>query len=264
LALIDALVKAVYSPDRNSYFHKFREVQTMTSDYELLRDNSYSEDGVFIGKDWAENMVQACWITRTDPEEQNRIFRADANGRVYIEVSGISNTEDSTLVPYDAMGEALSCSNKKTYVVGNGKHTNEILKKYPKLCISQIMRDYVPEGLNPSPLIAACFYWEQYEKRFVSNISIRWNDAEGQPRDKCIDDTTDDEWGQGYGYFRTTPCKGAVRAAINPLTRLWLGKSSTIANEFWAALHPENRVALAVKFISKNGSSRIITRSKYS
>jgi IMP cyclohydrolase len=233
------------------------ECDVARANLELLRKNPYPGRGLVEGlTEDGKHLVQACWIMGRSPNSRNRVFGQDGCGRIFTEAADPKEMKDPSLIIYNAMRERAF-----HYVVSNGEQTDQILNamllKGPQTFRSQEW-EYEPDAPHFTPRISATFWREHAEiaiaRRFRSSAH-------------CERSFYSLPLPRGIGYCVTT-----YEGDGNPLPSfrgepypLPLGYSiDGVARTLWEALNPDNRVAIAVKFIEHDsGQSMVQIINKY-
>lgn len=242
-----------------------------------LSDNPYPGRGIVLGTNAdGDKLIQVYWIMGRSPNSRNRIFEVQEETSLWTAPADEEKVEDPSLIIYRAMAEDRESG---LYVVSNGHQTDAFFlvrgEAIPYSGFDQALArwKYEPDHPNYTPritgltLIGECMdvLWEAGQRLILSRRSI-------------FDDTCDEfrfdyshqEGANGFGHCLTTYAGDAAPGEplppfqgepyIVPLN----GASEEIADQFWAALNPDNRISLAVKTIDPlEGTSAITVRNAY-
>jgi IMP cyclohydrolase len=228
-----------------------------------LNANPYPGRGLVVGlDDTGDNLVQVYWIMGRSPNSRNRVFSADLEtGRVFTEAADPSRVKDPSLIIYNAMAETAQ---PKQYVVSNGHQTDTITQSLrgvfnvdvpgSTLFDALSLHRFEPDGPNWTPRISAVSSWHPYRVQIVVLRRSPWSFA----CDRSLHSYED--LGAGYGYCVTTyDGDGDPLPSFSGMPYLLPleGDIDRVAEMFWDFLNAENRVALAVKFIGRQGKADI-------
>lgn len=227
-----------------------------------LLANSYPGRGIVVGRlesdPEVDLWVQVYWIMGRSENSRNRRFviGGDKDENLRTEARDPALVSDPTNIIYDAMLESPDL-----FYVSNGDHTHTIkdaIERSARLEDALAVREREDDPPNYTPRIAAML--DLRGQGELSFTILRANAADHGETDRIV-------WRfpfppQGLGYGITT-----YRHDGNPLPAfagdpLWLplaGDPDDVADAYWNALDPDNRIALAVKVI-EDGASRIILR----
>jgi IMP cyclohydrolase len=220
------------------------------SNLAALRRNPYPGRGIIAGLNASSSdLVQVYWLMGRSANSRNRVFKSDGKGRLYTEAADPTKVVDPSLIIYNAMSER-----KPHFVVSNGNQTDHVVKQllhYPHYLqphLSTIAHE--PDDPNFTPRITAVSS-VHYEK-YIVQLSILRRSQWGDTTDRFFYQY--EEVPPGFGLCLTT-YKGdgdpLPSFSGEPLL-MPLGEEITeIARMYWDALNPDNRVALAVKFITR-------------
>ena len=230
--------------------------------FQRLISNPYPGRGIVIGKiKDADEFVQIYWIMGRSPNSRNRIFVQEASGFVRTEVFDKSQPHDPSLIIYYALKHAGS-----NHVVTNGHQTDTITDALSRGKTFEQGLDpwqFEPDAPNYTPRIAGRVEITGETARYtLACLKCQANDPKYFTRQYFYYETAVD----GYGHLITT-----YRGDGNPLPAFsgepvlvpLAADIGRIADEYWAALNAENRVALAVKTINVRDNTfsiRIVNR----
>lgn len=233
-----------------------------------MRENPYPGRGIVVGLDGTgEYVVQVYWIMGRSPNSRNRIFEADANGRLYTEAADPSKVEDPSLIIYNAMRETVS-ETAKHYIVSNGDQTDVVAEKLGSMDLLQsVLRDIKYESDKPNftqRITATVSLIHGVPKPFVQMSILR----KSQFGDGCDAMHFSYEcFRAGIGFCITTYAGDGDPLPPfydDPLLMPLPGDILGVTNAYWEALNEKNRVSLAVKFIElASGRSTIRIINKY-
>jgi hypothetical protein len=240
--------------------------------FEALRGNPYPGRGIVVGLDeTGKFLVQLYWIMGRSPNSRNRVFSHDGNGRVFTEAADPAKVEDPSLIIYNAMREVTHKGENHLSVVSNGAQTDAIIEnsfclKTDTLRANIKQWTYEPDAPNFTPRITTASMWMKYATREVPffQISILRKSWWSKACDRHLYEI--DGVGSGFGYCVTTYLRdGHPLPAFQgePFPLPLRGDIRLIADEYWEALNPDNKVSLAVKFIPKKGPSDVVIINKY-
>lgn len=229
--------------------------------FRALLGHSYPGRGIVIGIDETERyMVQVYWIMGRSENSRNRVL-SSKKGRVFTEPADPAKVKDPSLIIYNAMRKF-----DDNFIVSNGHQTDDIAigleqgRSFGGI-ISQW--EYEPDKPNYTPRITGIctLLLEGLSMELAICRKSHWSDA----CDVSLYRYKDIPSGFGFGIttysgdgnplpsYRDDPC-------LVPL----VGDIETIKNNYWQGLNPENRVSLAVKFISiETGESTVIIENKF-
>ena len=238
--------------------------KTSQKNLAALAKNPYPGRGIIVGLDAAgENLVQVYWIMGRSAHSRNRVFTNDA-GRVFTEPADPSRAGDTSLIIYNAMNER-----EGEFVVSNGAQTDTVVESLSKggsFRWAMQTWQYEPDVPNYTPRIAAL---ASIRGRVpLVQMAILRKDAVGEECERCFYDFSRDEITHGQGYCLTTYSgDGGPLPAFRdvPYVLPLEGYIQDVAATFWNALNVDNRVSLAVKFISlASGDSTVEIVNKFS
>lgn len=226
--------------------------------------NPYLGRGIVAGLDETdEHIVQVYLLTGRSENSRNRVLMADdKTGQLFTEAADPSKMKDPSLIIYNAMLEK-----PPFYVVSNGDQTDTVMKSLEHQGLfflehALYRREYEPDKPNFTQRITAVSEISRDGPR--TYMSILSKSVFG---DECDERTYVLHPGPGFGYCITTYSGDGDPLppfCDNPLSMPLVGGIGDIAQAYWAALNPENRVSLAVKFISIfNGRSDIHIINQY-
>ncbi len=225
-----------------------------------LAANSYPGRGIVVGRmetaDDTDAWAQLYWIMGRSEHSRNRRFVVSPDGsELRTEARDPALVSDPTNIIYAAMLELPS-----VYLVGNGDHTRTIqdaLDRSSRFEDALSVREREDDPPHYTPRIAAML--DRRGQGSLYFAILRANAADSDLTDRVV-------WRlplppRGLGCGITT-----YRHDGNPLPPyagdpLWLplrGNAEAIADAYWDALDAENKIALAVKIITAQGSHLIL------
>ncbi|MBN1934776.1 MAG: inosine monophosphate cyclohydrolase [Anaerolineae bacterium] len=220
-----------------------------------LRRNSYPGRGLIVGRAGsADAWVQVYWIMGRSTHSRNRRFVVDGS-TLRTEPVDISMVKDPSLIIYEAMLELPD-----VYLVTNGDQTRTI---YRALHVggtfedALLTREREPDPPNYTPRISAMLDLRAQTAQIALNI-LKANKANPE----LTDHTT---WRPapppaGLGYCITTYMgDGSPLPSfdVDPLLMPLQGGAEEILSTCWDALDVDNRISLAVKWITNGELSRL-------
>ncbi len=236
-----------------------------------LSANMYPGRGIAMGfNDTGSHFVQVYFITGRSPNSRNRILE-NADGGVRTAFADQSKAGNPELVIYDAMRD-----DGWAHVVSNGRQTSAVYERVEKtveqcLPLAELLGldrfSYEPDNPNFTPRITGLYRRFPDRSHLVEFVVIRRMRGSIFPEFLSFSHGCDGPLGiEGVGRLVTTYTgDGDPLPSFTgePLVVPLVGDIEEIAREYWRALNPEHRVALAVKFIPTGGgeaSVRIINR----
>jgi IMP cyclohydrolase len=238
-----------------------------------LSDNPYPGRGIVVGMDvTGQFLVMIYWIMGRSEGSRNRIFNSE-NGRLFTEAADPAKMKDPSLIIYNAMREKVITAGKGQgfYVVSNGDQTDTVFENlsalihphYTPLCICLNDRIYEPDKPNFTSRITAVAHLGA--NKLHVEFSILRKSEWGDQCDRML--YRYDKIANGLGLCITTyswdgnplpPFKG------DPILLPIEGGIGKVTDRFWDVLNPDNRVSLAVKFVSLvTGKSQVKILNKY-
>jgi len=226
-----------------------------------LGANPYPGRGLVLGRAEADDAwLQIYWIMGRSDNSRNRVFVAE-RGELRTRAADPARVADPSLILYDAMLELPG-----VFLVGNGDQTRtvyDVLQAGGRFEDALEMREREPDAPNYTPRITGVIDLRLGEPSLALSI------LKANPADPTLTDRTTFRPAPpppGFGVGLTT-----YRGDGNPLPAfrgepLWLplaGSAADVANAYWGALDPENRVALAVKRIAAVGTSQLLVRNRF-
>lgn len=229
-----------------------------------LSENPYPGRGIIVGLDeTGKHLVQVYWIMGRSDNSRNRVFVSGENGLLATEAADPSKVKDPSLIIYNAM-RADACGNEPFAVVSNGEQTDQVTELIKGELFSTALLGYTyePDKPNFTPRITAVSYW--FNRRPRAKMSILRKSPWSMECDRHFYEFGD--LCAGYGHCLTTYSgDGDPLPSFEgePILLPLAGSAERIASTYWEALNSENKVSLAVKFISSGGSSETVIYNKY-
>lgn len=244
----------------------FSLAESNLSELEITR---YPGRGIIAGLDESgEYLTQLYWIMGRSENSRNRILSQDKDERrVYTEAADPTKVKDPSLIIYNAMREVRGC-----YIVSNGDQTDTAADMIEVSAVSALSlqalmaeRIYEPDAPNFTQRITAVSWPRWGDGRPCIEMSIL--------RKSLFSDGCDrmtyhyDTFEPGLGFCITTyedDDKPLPAFRGDPLIMPLKGDIKEIASMYWDVLYPDNKVALAVKFIGlKDKTSAVHIINKY-
>jgi hypothetical protein len=221
-----------------------------------LGANPYPGRGLVLGRSAdGEAWLQLYWIMGRSANSRNRVLVAEG-ATLRTEPFDAATVEDPSLILYDAMLEL-----ERVYLVSNGDQTRSVrdaLARGGSFEGALATREREPDAPNYTPRISGMIDLRGSEPAFALSL-LKANRADAARTDRTFFRPAPPPPGLGLGL--TT-----YRGDGSPLPPfegepLWLplpGGPETLLSRYWGALHPENRVALALKRIPLAGGPGIL------
>lgn len=218
---------------------------------ERLRQNPYPGRGIILGHNQTGDGVQIYWIMGRSTNSRNRIFVKEGD-TVRTDAWDKTKVVDPSLIIYNAMRRV-----HYAHVVSNGDQTDTIIEHSekswpPNLTAALVTRTYEPDEPNFTPRISGISLnmGPSEDPGIRHKLSIIKREEGG----KRISKVFVPDYSPGMGY-----CIHTYKGDGNPLPSFdgdpypvpIPDSIDEIARTYWEALNKENRVALAVKTISK-------------
>lgn len=232
--------------------------------FQRLAANPYPGRGIVIGKiKDADEFVQIYWIMGRSPNSRNRIFVKEESGFVRTEVFDKREPHDPSNIIYYALKHTGN-----DHVVTNGHQTDTIIEALAGGKTFEQGLDkwqFEPDPPNYTPRIAGRVQITGNTVRYsLACLKCQANDPKYSTRQYFHYETAV----EGCGHLITTYSgDGNPLPAFSgePVLVPLAADIGRIADEYWAALNADNRVALAVKTIKIRDNSfavRIVNKSR--
>jgi IMP cyclohydrolase len=226
-----------------------------------LAENPYPGRGLVLGRPAEDTWTIIYWIMGRSVNSRNRRFVADG-GSLRTEPVDVRSVKDPSLIIYEAMLDLPG-----TYLVSNGDQTRtmyETMLKGGTVEEALATREREPDAPNFTPRI---------------NGAISFNGAGGAPvlailKANLMDPTITDRYyyypsipKTGFGFGLTTYSgdgEPLPSFSGDPLLLPCQGDGQDILDSYWNSLSEENRVSLAVKEITGQGTdSKLFVRNRF-
>lgn len=226
----------------------------------LLEENAYPGRGILLGRSAdGQYAVAAYFIMGRSENSRNRVFAATKDG-IRTEARDPSKMTDPSLIIYHPVRQVGT-----GLVVTNGDQTDTIrdyLLQGRTFAEALRSREFEPDSPNYTPRISGLL---SPDGSFQLSIL---KSADGDPACCHRYFYTYDRPLSGEGRFiHTYQCDG------NPLpsfegepqrVALTAADPQSLADQLWAALNPDNKVSLFVRFVSlADGSHQDVIRNKF-
>ena len=226
----------------------------------LLEENAYPGRGILLGRSAdGQYAVAAYFIMGRSENSRNRVFAATEDG-IRTEARDPSKMTDPSLIIYHPVRQVGT-----GLVVTNGDQTDTIrdyLLQGRTFAEALRSREFEPDSPNYTPRISGLL---SPDGSFQLSIL---KSADGDPACCHRYFYTYDRPLSGEGRFiHTYQCDG------NPLpsfegepqrVALTAADPQSLADQLWAALNPDNKVSLFVRFVSlADGSHQDVIRNKF-
>lgn len=235
-----------------------------------LAKNPYPGRGIVCGLAENGHLIFVYWLMGRSENSRNRILSyEEESGRLFTDIAiHAKGITDTSLVIYNAM-EEVSCRDGTLYVVSNGTQTSKVAKDYvagKRFRDSMSDYSYEPDEPHFTPRITAICSWTGKDPWAI--MSILRKSPENGGCDRRFYQLNSSSYGliPGFGHCITT-----YQGNGNPLPSFQekpyvvplCGTVEEIADMYWNALDPENKVALGVKDIPPQGKSMNTVRNKH-
>jgi hypothetical protein len=218
-----------------------------------VSENRYPGRGLVVGRNGRGEWTLIYWIMGRSEHSQNRQFVAEG-GVLRTRAFDPSKVADPSLIIYEAMLELPGVQ-----LVSNGDQTrtlHDALSNGSSFEAALATRQHEPDAPHFTPRISAMLDVRSAQAQLRLSI-LRANPLDASQTDRTV--FTVAEPGPGVGRGLTT-----YRGDGNPLPAfegepLVLpcgGRGTDILDMYWNALDAANRVAIAVKTLARDGSSR--------
>ena len=225
-----------------------------------LAANPYPGRGLVLGSAEDGGWLQVYWIMGRSENSRNRVFVADGT-ELRTEAADPARLADPALIIYEAMLELPGL-----YLVSNGDQTrtaHDVLESGGRFEDALEMREREPDAPNYTPRITGLIDLRLGEASLALSI-LKANGADPALTDRTMFRPAAPPPGFGLG-LTTYQGEGDPLPSFRG-DPLWLplsGSAEAVANAYWDALDRDNRVSLAVKAISTDGSSCIALRNRF-
>jgi IMP cyclohydrolase len=226
-----------------------------------LVENPYPGRGLVIGRSEKDTWVIVYWIMGRSTNSRNRRFVAEGSS-LKTEPVDPKLVKDPSLIIYEAMLDI-----KGAYLVSNGDQTRTIydtLQKGGTIEEALATREREPDSPNFTPRINGMISFGGSSAKVVLAI-LKANPVDPAFTDRYYYYPSMPKAGLGVG-LTTYSADGDPLPAFSgdPLLLPCRGNGEAVLESYWDALNIENRVSMAVKEISKQGTqSRIIIKNRF-
>ncbi len=219
-----------------------------------LAQNPYPGRGIVIGtSEDGLHAVQIYWIMGRSLNSRNRIFSVNG-GCLFTEPADPTKVKDPSLIIYNAMTEY-----RGVFIVSNGDQTDTVFKRLQDNASSTLRtmladEKYEPDDPNFTPRITGICY---------AAFGFCLTELSILRRSELVGNHDDDDCQRSYHeYNQIIPgfgfCLHTYSGDGDPLPAFTgepyvvpiKGNLTEVTEKYWSVLNPENRVALAVKFIN--------------
>jgi hypothetical protein len=225
-----------------------------------LAGNPYPGRGLVLGRaESGASWLQVYWIMGRSENSRNRVLVAEG-GALRTQAADPAKLADPSLILYEAMLELPGA-----YLVTNGDQTRtiyEVMEAGGRFEDALEMREREPDAPNYTPRISGLIDLRLGEAVFALSI-LKASAADPALTDRATFRPAPPPAGYGLG-LTTYEGDGDPLPSFrgDPLWLPLAGTPDQVADAYWRALDPENRVALAVKEIARGGS-RILLRNRF-
>jgi hypothetical protein len=226
-----------------------------------LKENPYPGRGLVVGKSTEDTWVIVYWIMGRSTNSRNRRFVAEG-GTLRTEPVDPTLVKDPSLIIYDAMLDLPG-----TYLVSNGDQTRtmyEAIKKGGSIEDALSTREREPDAPNFTPRINGALRFHGPRAQAVLAI-LKANPIDPSFTDRYYYYPSMPEAGFGLG-LTTYSGDGDPLPSFSgdPLLLPCRGKAEAVLEAYWNSLDAENRVSLAVKEITGQGTTnRILVENRF-
>nr|BBH88928.1 hypothetical protein KTC_36790 [Thermosporothrix sp. COM3] len=226
-----------------------------------IQNNPYPGRGLVIGRSEEENgWFIIYWIMGRSEQSRNRRFVADRNV-LRTEPVDARLVEDPSLIIYEAMLDL-----PYRYLVSNGDQTRtifETLQAGGTFDEALAKREREPDAPHYTPRISAMLDLQQQTGSVCFSI-LKASKIDPAYTDRFTYRPAMPEAGFGFGLTTYQgPGNPLPSFSGDPLLLPCQGKAEDVLRTYWEALNAENRISLAVKSISANGTSRLILHNRF-
>jgi IMP cyclohydrolase len=227
-----------------------------------LRQNPYPGRGLVVGRsaDGAA-YLQIYWIMGRSANSRNRKFVTEGR-TLRTEPVDLSQVQDPSLIIYDAMLELPD-----VYIATNGDQTRTIVETMQRGGTFEealTTREREPDAPNFTSRISGLVDLRGSTPGFALSI-LKANPFDPTLTDRFTYRPALPAAAFGVG-LTTYQRDGQPLPAFSgePLVLPCAGTAAEVLDVYWQALHPENRIALAVKVIpTQGGVSTILVRNRF-
>lgn len=208
----------------------------------LLQGNPYPGRGIAVATAPTGETIFAYFIMGRSANSRNRVFRQDGKD-LYTEPYDPSKVEDPSLIIYRAIARN-TIQGRPVTIVTNGDQTDTIQDALDQGLTFQealMQRTFEPDGPNFTPRISLLV-----DERYTFSILKTLNSDGAQSTRQFF--VYDKEPGVGR-FISTYETDGAPLPSFQgePLRFSYDGDAARFATDLWAALDPDNAIALYVE-----------------
>jgi IMP cyclohydrolase len=226
-----------------------------------LAENPYPGRGLVIGRSEEDAWVIVYWIMGRSANSRNRRFVAEG-GCLKTEPVDPKLVKDPSLIIYEAMLDLPGI-----YLVSNGDQTRtmyETIRKGGTIEEALSTREREPDAPNFTPRISGMLSFKGPSPQVVLAI-LKANELDSARTDRYYYHPSMPKAGFGMG-LTTYRADGDPLPAFDgdPLLLPCRGKAEAVLESYWNALNGENRVSMAVKEITGQGSkSKTLIKNRF-
>ena len=225
-----------------------------------LKNNSYPGRGLVVGRSTVDDAwALIYWIMGRSDNSRNRRFVVEGT-TLKTEPVDLAKVADPSLIIYEAMLELPG-----VYIVSNGDQTrtlHDTLAGGGTFDEALSTREREPDAPNYTPRISAMLDMRSGAGE-VTLSYLKANPIDVQLTDRYTVRPAAPAAGFGAG-LTTYMGDGDPLPAFtgDPLLLPCVGDAETIADTYWDALDVDNRISLAVNWITPDGTSRLVVRNR--
>jgi IMP cyclohydrolase len=226
-----------------------------------LVENPYPGRGLVIGRSEDDTWMIVYWIMGRTTNSRNRRFVAEGSS-LRTEPVDAKLVKDPSLIIYEAMLDLPG-----VYLVSNGDQTRtmyETMQKGGTIEEALATREREPDAPNFTPRINGMLSFQGSSAEVVLAI-LKANEIDPARTDRYYYYPSAPQAGFGLG-LTTYSADGDPLPAFSgdPLLLPCRGKGEAVLESYWTALNADNRVSMAVKEITKQGTqSRILIKNRF-
>ncbi|MDD9942040.1 MAG: hypothetical protein OXU20_13430 [Myxococcales bacterium] len=224
-----------------------RVTETFTSH---IQNNAYPGRGLVVGRLAGGDWVFVYWIMGRSENSRNRRFVVDG-ASLRTEPADVSKLQDPSLIIYEAMLEAPGIQ-----LVSNGDQTRtalEALANGGTFEAAMLSREREPDAPNYTPRITAVLDFRKGAPILQLSL-LKAGAFDPQDSDRYFFRPALPPPGFGFG-ITTYMGDGAPLPSFtgDPLVLPLPGNAAALLDNYYTALNPDNRIAVAVKRIDPQG-----------
>jgi IMP cyclohydrolase len=226
-----------------------------------LVENPYPGRGLVIGRSEDDTWMIVYWIMGRSTNSRNRRFVAEGSS-LRTEPVDVKLVKDPSLIIYEAMLDLPG-----VYLASNGDQTRtmyETIQKGGTIEEALATREREPDAPNFTPRINGMLSFQGSSAEVVLAI-LKANEIDPVCTDRYYYYPSAPQAGFGLG-LTTYSADGDPLPAFSgdPLLLPCRGKGEAVLESYWTALNADNRVSMAVKEITKQGTqSRILIKNRF-